>query len=272
MVGARLPPERRRLEMRRKLGAVAILTALTAASAGVIAATSGGDASRAAAKAATPARPAQAAGQKKPLRFETHDLFIEYNATDGDAGLQMNLDNEPAWNRFRLRDPTGRKLMVVKGQSRLRGFGLGELFFESNEPSFDQVPFRQFKKRFPEGKYIFRGRTIGGRRLVGADRFSHRVPHGPDVTFPTKGAKVDSDGFTVTWKPVTSPAGIKIVRYIVNVTQGNRELSMDLPPGATSASIPGEFLKSGTETGGEVLAREKSGNQTITALPPFRTK
>jgi hypothetical protein len=47
---------------------------------------------------------------------------------------------------------------------------------------------------------------------------------------------------------------------------------MDLPPRATSATIPGEFLKPGTETGGEVLAREKSGNQTITAFPPFRTR
>jgi hypothetical protein len=85
-------------------------------------------------------------------------------------------------------------------------------------------------------------------------------------TSPTEGAEVDPSGFTVTWKPVTGPAGIEIVRYIVNATQGERELSMDLPPGATSASIPGQFLKPGTETGLEVLAREKSGNQTITSV------
>jgi hypothetical protein len=107
---------------------------------------------------------------------------------------------------------------------------------------------------------------------VGADRFSHLVPHGPNVTFPTKGARVNPNGFTVRWEPVTRPAGIEIVRYIVNLSQGNRELSMDLPPSATSASIPGEFLRSDTDTGGEVLAREKSGNQTITALPSFKTK
>jgi hypothetical protein len=47
---------------------------------------------------------------------------------------------------------------------------------------------------------------------------------------------------------------------------------MYLPPSATSATVPGEFLEPGTTTGGEVLAREKSGNQTITALPSFRTK
>jgi hypothetical protein len=38
-----------------------------------------------------------------------------------------------------------------------------------------------------------------------------------------------------------------------------------------SVSIPGEFLEPGTETGGEILARDQSGNQTITALPSFST-
>jgi len=56
------------------------------------------------------------------------------------------------------------------------------------------------------------------------------------------------------------------------VNLGDRELSMYLPPSATSATIPGEFLRPATETGGEVLARERSGNQTITALPSFGTK
>jgi len=39
----------------------------------------------------------------------------------------------------------------------------------------------------------------------------------------------------------------------------------------TSVTIPGEFLEPGTATGGELLARDESGNQTITALPSFRT-
>jgi hypothetical protein len=98
------------------------------------------------------------------------------------------------------------------------------------------------------------------------------VPAAPKVTFPTRGAEVDPDGFTVTWEPVTKPAGVKIATHQVIVAQGDRELSMYLPASATSASIPGEFLEPGTETGGELLAREKSGNQTITAFPSFRTR
>jgi len=70
---------------------------------------------------------------------------------------------------------------------------------------------------------------------------------------------------------VTEPAGVEIVTYQVIVNQGDRELSMYLPPDVTSVTTPGEFLVPGTETGGEVLARDQSGNQTIAVLPSFST-
>jgi hypothetical protein len=256
---------------RNRVGTIALAATLAVGSA-AIAAMGAGGAGKATLGAGADTAQAQAAVAKKPLPFETHDLYIEYNATDGDAGLQMSLDNEPAWNRFRLRDPKGRKLMVIKGKSHLRGFGLGELFFESNEPPFRRVPFGAFKKRFPAGRYTFRGRTIAGRRLVGSDRFSHRVPRGPKVTFPTKGAVVDRNNVTIRWRPVTKPRGIKIARYIVNMEHGSRAFSMDLPPSATSADIPPQFLRGVSRGGGEVLARARNGNQTITGIPSFRLK
>ena len=242
--------------MRRRLGPFA------AVSAGAVAASGGGGASG----------PSAEAAKRKPLRFEQHDLYIEYNATDGDAGLQLAADAED-WKRFKLLDTKGKLLLDVHARGRLRRpFGLSELFLEASEPPFTKVPFRTFKKRFPKGKYRFRGVASNGRRLGGSDRLSFVVPAAPKVIFPTKGALVDPDGFKVTWESVTRPAGVKIATYQVIVNQGDRELSMYLPPGATSATIPGEFLEPATKTGGEVLAREKSGNQTITALPSFRTK
>lgn len=259
--------------MTRKLGAIAFLIALTPASAGAVAASSGGGATEVAATAATSERAAPAA-RKRALRYAEHDLFIETNATDRDAGLQMKLDGED-WRWLKLRDPRGSLILDVQARGRLRRFGLTELFFEAAEPSFDEVPFRVFKKRFPRGRYTFRGRTVEGRRLVGSDRLSHRVPAGHKVTFPTKGAQVDPNGFTVTWEPVTTPARVRIVRYIVVVTRGERDLSMDLPSSARSASIPGEFLRPGLKPGAEskveVLARERGGNQTITEVS-FRTR
>jgi len=109
--------------------------------------------------------------------------------------------------------------------------------------------------------------------MVGSDKLSHLVPNGPVVTSPMEGEQVDRNAFTVSWEPVTTPDGVEIVRYIVVVTQEDpeRELSMDLLPGATSASIPAQFLNPSSETEVEVLARERSGNQTITEVQ-FATK
>jgi len=211
------------------------------------------------------------ASASKPIRFEQHDLYIEYNATAGDAGLQLGVDAE-SWKRFTLYDTQGKVLIHIDSRGRLhRPFGLSELFLEASEPAFTEVPFNLFKRRFPEGTYRFRGVTTNGRTLVGSDQLSHLMAAAPDVTSPTEGEHVDPNGFTVSWDPVTEPAGVQIVTYQIMVNQGDRELSVYVPPDVTSVTIPGEFLEPGTKTGGEVLARDKSGNQTITALPSFST-
>lgn len=246
--------------MRRKLG-VLLLIAFAAASIGAIAAFGSGSGGA----------PAKAAKQKA-IQFEQHDLYIEYNASAGDAGLQLGADAED-WKRFKLFDTKGKLLIAINARGRLhRPFGLSELFLEASEPAFAKVPFAVFKKRFPEGRYRFTGVAGDGSKLAGSDVLSHLVPGAPKVTFPTKDAQVDPNGFKVTWEPVTTPAGVKIVTYQVIVNQGTRELSMYVPASVTSVTIPGEFLAPGTKTGGEVLARERSGNQTITELPSFRTK
>ena len=213
------------------------------------------------------ARPAQAT----PLRFTTSDLFIEINATDGDAGLQVELGGR-VWRRLVLRDPRGRTLLDVNGRGRLQDYGVTDMFFESNEPPFTQIPFRRFRERFPEGRYTFAGTTLNGRRLVGSDTLTHDVPERPAITAPAADAVVAPADLTVRWEPVTRPSGIRIIRYIVIVTEqeSERELSMDLSPDATNAVIPAGFFAPGAEYAVEVLARERSGNQTITEVA-FKT-
>jgi hypothetical protein len=240
--------------MRRRVGAVATLLTLAAASAAAIAATGGGGASEAA---------------KKPAKFEASDLYIETNATDRDIGLQLSLDFDE-WDKFKLLDPKGRMLMQeARTAGRLHGWGLTELFWETAEPEFADVPLRKFKKRFPEGKYRFRGRTVDGRRLVGSDRLTHVIPAGPTITSPTKGEEVNSHSLKVSWEPVTKPAGVKIVSYQVIVVQEPVErVTLNLKPDVTSVDIPSQALSPGApETKVEVLAREKSGNQTISEVP-----
>jgi hypothetical protein len=242
--------------MRRRVGVVALLAALAAgASAVAVAAPGGGDASE-------PAK-------KKPIPYEINDLFIETNATDGDIGLQLLADVDE-WDKFTLRDPKGRKLMMkAKTKGRLRGWGLTELFWETAEPEFSEVPLSKFKKRFPAGKYRFRGRSVDGRRIVGSDRLTHVIPAGPVITSPTKSEEVDANNLTVSWEPVTKPAGVDIVSYQVIVVQEPVEVvTLNLGADVTSVKIPSEALTSGApDTKVEVLAKEKSGNQTISEVP-----
>jgi hypothetical protein len=202
-----------------------------------------------------------------PLRFSAANVFVEINATDGDAGLQLDLDGE-AWRSVEIVDPGGRPIVRVSGESRLSDYGLTGLTFESAEPSFDEQPLSRFEARFPAGVYRFRGTTVDGRRVVGADRLTHVFPRGPDVTSPRAGAVVPQDGLVVTWNAVTRPAGVRIVRYevIVEHVGSGRALDMALPPTARRAPIPQEFLTPRSEHRVEVLARESSGNQTITEV------
>jgi hypothetical protein len=249
--------------MGRKL--IAALSAVAAIAAGTVLGSPG----LVSAGSGTGVKSGSAAGT--PIEFEQHDLYIEYNASAGDAGLQLGVDAEE-WKRFTLYDPEGHVMIHIDSRGRLHGpFALSELFMEASEPSFTDVPFSVFKRRFPEGVYRFRGVTDTGQTLVGSDRLTHLIPAAPRVTSPTEGARVDPNGFTVSWRPVTKPAGVNIVTYQVIVDQGDRELSMYVPPDVTSVTVPGEFLEPGTRTGGELLARDRSGNQTITELPSFRT-
>jgi hypothetical protein len=238
---------------RRLVGGVVLIGVAAASAAAVATAVDGGG----------------EASKRKPIKYADANLFIETNATDKDIGLQLFADAE-AWDSFKLFDPKGRVLMQkASTEGRLEGWGLTEFFWETEEPEFSEVPVKKFKKRFPAGTYTFRGQTVDGRRLVGSDRLSHLIPAGPVVTAPTKGEVLDRANVVVSWEPVTKPAGVKIASYEVIIEQGERSLDVRLPPEVTSVSIPPEFFTPGAKALGEVLAKERSGNQTITSIPRF---
>ena len=79
----------------------------------------------------------------------------------------------------------------------IRDYGLTELFSESSEPPFDEFPFSEFKRLFPQGTYTFRGRTVEGERLRSTFTLTHKVPDGPAITSPAEDATVAPDGLVV---------------------------------------------------------------------------
>jgi hypothetical protein len=201
----------------------------------------------------------------KPARLAEATMIVEVNATDGDAGLQVFLDGR-AWRSMSVFAPNGRRIVAVNTRSRLKNYGLTELFSESSEPPFERFPLRRFKRLFPEGRYRFAGETIKGRRLVGSAVLSHDIPDGPAITAPAAGASVPRDGLVAAWDPVAEGGGIDITGYraIVEREDPLRVFSVDLPASATSVTIPREYLQPGTDYKVEVQAIEASGNQTLT--------
>jgi hypothetical protein len=215
---------------------------------------------------------ASADSEAKVVKLQKAKVIIEINATDGDAGFHALVDGE-AWNKMQLRDTNGQIILEVNASRKLGRQGLTELFFESAEPGFDELPIEEFLSRFPEGTYTFRGRTSEGDRLVGEAKLTHNLPAGPEITSPTDGQVVDSNSdFIVEWKEVTEDfrggaLGSPIVRYQLTVEFEDEVLTIDVPPDEFSARIPAEFLKPGREYKVEVGAKEKGGNQTFTETP-----
>lgn len=203
---------------------------------------------------------------KGQIPFADTRIIIEFNATDQDVGIQVFLDAE-AWKTVTIVSPDGRRIFEVEGKGRLRTLGLTELFFESEEPSLEDLPLEEFLALFPAGTYRFLGTTAEGDTLAGTATFTHCIP-GPIAV----SVQQDPDNHTViSWAPPTTffgscPSGLVIVGYqvIVEREEPLREFSVTLPAETTSVTVPPEFLEPGTEYAFEVLAIEAGRNQTIT--------
>ena len=211
---------------------------------------------------------ASAGGTPAPLEFDVAEIRIEKNATARDAGIQMLLDAED-WKRVAIHLPHGGpRIMQVRASSSVGRIGVTELFFESAEPSLDDLPLKDLLRMFPEGRYRLVGETTDGREMIGTARLTHDIPAGPTVVAPEEGAVMRRANAVIDWDPVVEPAGIEIFGYqvIVELPEPLRVFSVDLPASVTSVTVPPEFLKPGAEYKFEVLAIAKGGgrNQTIT--------
>lgn len=205
------------------------------------------------------------------IPFGQTRIIVEVNATDGDAGIQVFVD-AAGWNRLEVFDPNKQKILDVRGTNSVGIQGVTEIFFESEEPSLEEVPLTELFARFPEGNYTFLGTTVDGKKLTGNAAFAHNIPAGPDIVSPAEGAAVDPGVVVVEWEPVTDPfpgttSEVTIVGYQVIVERLKPQpllvFSVNLPATATQVTVSPEFIQANAEYKLEVLAIEASGNQTI---------
>lgn len=232
------------------------------------------------------------------IPFDEHEIFFELNNTDGDLGLHALIDGE-AWKKLTIEDPWGRKLLKVRLKGRLRRQGLTEFFFESAEPVFesddpDEVTLtpEEFFERFPAGVYEIEGETLEGEELESETLVTHLMP-APPGGIVVSGMAIDPESVdcddgpipvvsapvSISWVAVTkshpdlgSPKGspdivihnYQIVVEVETDLEEELELSVILPPGTTSLSVPEAFtdLDEDGQIKFEILAREDSFNQT----------
>ena len=230
------------------------------------------------------------------IPFDEAHLFFELNNTDGDLGIHALIDGD-AWKKLEIEDPYERQILKVRVGGRLKRQGLTEIFFESAEPTFDELSPKKFFRRFPEGIYEIEGKTLDGEELESEVLLTHVMPAPPapyvnglpmaqqcDEEEPGFDVTVTSAPVTISWDPVEMShpdpnGGGAGVQPPVDVIIHNYEVVLEvevevdgeeftsvmhivLPRGETSMDIPDEFLAQGDEFKYEVLAREESFNQT----------
>lgn len=207
------------------------------------------------------------------LEFSETQIFFEENTTDGDLGIQFKLDGEP-WRRVWIFQPDGRLFANVRVGGNARVIGLTEVFSESAEPSFDELPRDEFLDLFPPGEYTMLGLLKDGGLLLGTADLTHDFPAAPVITAPMMDEEVDPDEpLIVSWNTVAdpNPPDSVIIRYHVVVEKDeddelSRVFAIDMLPGENSVTVPAEFLEPGKDYKAELIAEETSGNKTIAEL------
>lgn len=130
------------------------------------------------------------------VELDEAEVFIEFNATDGDLGIQFFWDGEP-WKWMMVKNERSQPVLSVWSSKNVKAQGLTEGFFESSEPGLDELPFQEFLERFPEGEYTFRGRTLEREWLMGETELTHNIPCPPFV-----GSTGDPGTLQVGWRAV----------------------------------------------------------------------
>ncbi len=217
------------------------------------------------------------------VEFEEAEIFFELNDTDGDLGIHALIDGEP-WKRLVIEKPNEKENLNIRLRGSLRRQGLTELFFESAEPTFDELDPEDFFNRFPEGEYEVEGVTIEGDELESTAVVTHLMPASPEIEVNGEALPENcdedpvpelSEPFVISWDPVNfshpdlgrTNEPIVVVNYQLVVEREEPsplKLTFDLGPDVTEVELPPDLIDPGDELKVEVLVREESDNQTAT--------
>ena len=214
------------------------------------------------------------------MEFDVASIYFELNDTDGDLGIHALIDGEP-WKILEIESPDERQNLKILAKGSLRQHGMTELFFESAEPSFDEMDPEDFFDRFMEGEWEVSGVTIEGEELESTAYLSHVLAAPPENVL-VSGVEYSDDcdeyvpvidvPVVIRWDPVTSShpeigmtGAIQVEAYQLVVEREEPTslvFSVWLPPEVTEFELPESFIDLGDEFKFEIVVRETTGNQT----------
>jgi len=184
-------------------------------------------------------------------------MFVEQNATDGDTEVVIaGTAGDDGLKLLQIKWPD-RQVMTTL-QADASSLGMREFHFESPEPPGEAV-----LAAYPEGRYVLLGTSIAGDRFRSVLRLSHELPPASTILWPKDGAEVPADtALTIRWSQV--PGIEKFVLEFENESADpERALTLDLPPGATSFSIPRRLLPAGSEFQVGIHSVAENGNIVV---------
>ena len=205
------------------------------------------------------------------IELDVAKVFIEFNSTDMDFGIQFFWDGED-WKRMQVEGPDGQAVLKINARRNLGAHGLTEGFFESAEPPTAKLSMAEFFERFPEGEYEFEGTTLEGDNLVGEADFTHTLPAPPANLFPPDGAVVNAlnplvASFNAVTQDLTGNPLVPELYEVIVETENNEAIKLSVAlegdVANPSVTVPAEFLKPGTGYKLEVIVQEEGGNRTI---------
>jgi hypothetical protein len=190
--------------------------------------------------------------------FDEAVLFLEYNATDDDAEIVLQVDPEVGLSRLRVVGPNGKEIVDLRAKAA-EGLGIRKVNLETPEPSLAAV-----LAAYPAGAYKFLGKTVEGETLLSIVWLSHDLPPAANLSFPLSGQTgVPTSGAAATWNAVPGAVG-----YFLELENDDLlvDVKSNIAASQTSFGFPEGWLLPDTEYQIGIAARAANGNLTVTEL------
>ncbi|MCP4022502.1 MAG: hypothetical protein GY729_11730 [Desulfobacteraceae bacterium] len=198
--------------------------------------------------------------------FPIADIYLEQNATKGDTEVVMAVKGgEEGLEQFWLFAPDGQVIYRFNSPRDCRNIGGRKIVIES--PS----GLEQVLNAYPEGAYVFIGKSFNDQWLFSIDSLSHSISLPPEITYPQDGDFMmpGQDRKFIAWN--TSPDAVLYIVKLENKNTGHK-LQVEVDSSITTFQFPEEWLGNNTEYQAGIFAVNSLGNTTGTEVAFYNSK